>query len=436
MALSLSLSNKMNIQLTPQLRQSIEILHMSSLDLVEFVKEEAKDNPLLEYRYESFMSRMKPSSRHKADWNNEWWLNIESKQEQSLEAHLTEQLHDYRLDSELYKITLFIIRSLDEKGYLPFSAEGIAEVLHVPVDAICRAIQIVQKMEPRGIAASSLQECLLLQLDPDHGKDPLVRRLIEEDLYEIAKRKFTLLAKKYNVDLPDILQAVGRISRLDPKPGALYTQEKTQYIQPDVTVTNTNDKVEIMMHDASLPRITLNEEYMEMMKGPLANEVSSFLGEKWKRVKSIIDSIEHRKATLLKVASVIFDHQHVFCQNGPAAIRPLSMWQVAEILGIHESTVSRAVNQKYAMTPWGLFELKHFFSSSIKQSDNDAVSAIQIKQKIRELVERENKSEPLSDQKLTDQLQEAGLRVSRRTVTKYREQLNILVAAERKQYAK
>ncbi|MCS7463928.1 RNA polymerase factor sigma-54 [Paenibacillus doosanensis] len=432
-SLSTALIQTQKLLLTPRLRQSIEMLHMSSLELMEFIQEQSRENPLLDYKYDS----VPPSpggKKRTSDPNHEWWLHIRSGGQPSLEAVLTEQLQEAGVRPELHKIALFIIRSLDEKGYLPLTPQWISQHLRQPVPLVLKAVDLVQNMEPAGVAASSLEECLMLQLDQLGDNDALVRSLIRGHLKDIAKRRFGPLAKQYGVEPADIQRAASRISRLNPKPGAAYSGERTQFIVPDIVLTRTDEGFEIGLHDASLPNIVFNAEYVELMKSNPPKEVSAYLTEQRKRVQAIIDSIEHRKATMYKVATVIFEHQHAFCLHGPSAIKPMAMRHVAELLGIHESTVSRAVNQKFAMTPWGLYELKQFFTSSVKQADGAAVSSAQIKEQLRELIDGEDKTEPWSDQKLAERLTQSGLQVSRRTVAKYRDQLNIPAALERKQY--
>jgi RNA polymerase sigma-54 factor len=436
MNLSLSMANQQLLFISPALRQSIEILQMSSQDLFDFLSEQMNENPILELQPNSVdLYNKKSLSERGQTGNPDWWQNVTTSHTQTtLYSHLKEQLNDFDMDKKTREICKFLIDSLDGNGYLSLTPAQIAEHLRIPIPQAALAIHIIQQMEPAGVAASSISECLLLQLTPDTDQHPLVRQLIENDLPDLAKRKMVSLAKKYNVEPSSIERALHTISQLQPKPGASFFKEETAYLIPDIHVIKNGERFDVEINDVSFPSLAFNSEYLAMMSELRNKQASSYLKQGWKKAKSLMDSIEYRKLTLLQMTKIIFDMQLSFCHNGPSHLAPLTMSQVANRMGVHESTVSRAVNHKYALTPWGIFELKHFFSASIKQQGG-SLSSLQVKERVRAIIEHEDKSNPLSDQKIADKLKTENILASRRVVTKYREQLRILTAAERKQYS-
>ncbi|UKS25959.1 RNA polymerase factor sigma-54 [Paenibacillus sp. HWE-109] len=428
MEILLSAEQEQKLLLTPQMRQSMEILHMSSLDLNEFIKQQAMDNPFVELQPAKDIPAMRRASSSEQDW----WLNVDLASEATLESVLLEQLTYMKLDRAVLALCKWIIGNLDDKGYLLHSIEEISAFMGASLSQVREAVGVVQSLEPYGVGASTLAECLILQLRQELERDPLVCSLVQHDLLSIAEGRFRQLAEKYETDLAEIKAAIQKISSLNPKPGALYSRGKTPYIMPDLQLKQVEGKYEVFIESGYLPAITLSGSYFSMMEQIASRDVHRYLKRNWLAAKGLIDSIERRKVTLLKVAGVIFQLQAGFCEKGSSSIRPMSMKQVAEALGVHESTISRTVNHKYIRTPWGLFELKHFFSSSIKQADGTTVSAIYIKERIREWISSEKPDSPLSDQQITSLLTSDGLLISRRTVTKYREQMNLQPSIRRR----
>jgi RNA polymerase sigma-54 factor len=431
--IALAVTQQQRLLLTPQLRQSMEILQMSSFDLNQYVLEQAADNPVIDFHMDKRKTKL--SSRIANSRSSDWWLNDHHSPERTLEEVILEQIHYLLLDKMTLDLCKLIIGSLDERGYfLKQQQDWVAAYTRVSSEQVRTAIQVIQSLEPAGLAASSLEECLLIQLDHQNEDNPLLRNLITHDLPDIAKGKIQQLSKKYTVETSDIQKAIDLITKLNPKPGSMYSKEKPQYVIPDLILRQQDGQFELVIEEAAFPVLTLNVEYTNMMKQSESKEVSRYLKDRYQAATELMLSVEKRKTTLLRVASIIFEKQSEFGTRGPAYIQPLSMKQIADALQVHESTVSRTVNHKYVMTPWGLFELRHFFSSSIKQSEGDAVSAIHTKERIREIILHENKNAPLSDQKLAEILQGEGILISRRTVTKYREQLTILSTVQRKRY--
>ncbi|WP_040741064.1 RNA polymerase factor sigma-54 [Paenibacillus ginsengihumi] len=434
MELRLSMHQQQRLQLTQGIRQSIDILQMSSLELREYVQEQTADNPLIEWIVGEprFQSGSRKSGT--SEYDSDWWLNVHAETEKSLEEALIDQLKYLNLDKQTYAYCLILIRSLNEQGYLDGTLEALAGHMGVPLPELQRALRIIQGMDPPGVGATSLEECLLLQLDASDSRNTLARELVAHDLRDIARRRFTALAKKYAVDTAFIQEAADRIARLNPKPGLLYGKGKPEYLTPDIVLRNIGGRFEVVVEDGAVPAISWNLVYLNMIKQTDCKETVSYLRQKWSAAKWLSKCIEQRKATLYLVAKAIFDIQQPFCEHGPACMKPMSLKDIAARLNMHESTVSRAVRGKYALTPWGTYELKHFFSASIPQSGAEAASALQLKEQIRDMIGQEDKTNPLSDQKIAELLQAKGYMISRRTVAKYREAMKIGSSAQRKRY--
>jgi len=439
MEIALSVGTRNQITLSAGMRQSMEILQLSSLDLYDYIQDRSSDNPLIDLAPgntcgESWR-KYRGSGAARSRNSDDWWLNADHAGYPGLEGILLEQLGQLNLSPVLRRLCEYIAGSLDDKGYLTQTPEAIADDKGISLDLARKALHIVQSLEPAGIAASSLEECLLLQLPPKEREQTLIARLISRELPQIAGGKWKALAKKYGAEPADVHEAAHRIASLNPKPGAAFGKERPQFAIPDLSMRNTNGTFEIFLEDDHLPSVSLNPLYSRMMAdNGQPGEVSRYLRKKRQEARWIIQSLDFRKSMLLKICGAIFDKQRDFCERGPAAIHPLSMRIIADELNIHDSTVSRAVNHKYIMTPWGLFELKHFFSSSLKQADGDQVSALTAKESIKKVVQGEDKSAPLSDLKIAEKLRQEGILISRRTVAKYREQLHILPTAQRKRH--
>ncbi|MFC5653445.1 RNA polymerase factor sigma-54 [Paenibacillus solisilvae] len=428
MEIALAALQESKLQLTPQMRQSMEILHMSALDLNEYMKQQAMENPFIELQPVKEIPAIRFASSSKQDW----WLNVSLPGEATLESVLLEQITYMKLDPAVLVLCKWIIGNLDEKGYLFYSKEEISSLNGASLKQVSEAVDVIQGLEPHGVGASTLAECLLLQLRQRQEVNSLIFNLVQHDLLSIAEGKHRQLAEKYETELSEIKTAIEKISSLNPRPGALYSWEKPQYILPDLQLKQAAGEYEVSLDNRFLPAISLNRSYLSLMEQHASKDIHRYLKNNWQAAQDLSDSIERRKATLLKVATVIFEVQAEFCRNGSSHIRPMTMKQIAEALHVHESTVSRAVSQKYIRTPWGLFELKHFFSSSIKHADGTTVSAIYMKERIREYISAEQPATPLSDQQIAALLTSEGLLISRRTVTKYREQLNLKSSARRK----
>ncbi|MCY9657773.1 RNA polymerase factor sigma-54 [Paenibacillus chondroitinus] len=426
MEISIGALQDHRMQLTPHMRQSMEILHMSSLDLHELVKQQANENPFIELKHRN------PASRNISGSNPDWRLNVDPSATPTLESVLLEQIACMNLDSRLKSLCKWIIGNLDAKGYLPYTRDEISAIQGSTLEQVRQAVQIIQCLEPYGVGASTLAECLLLQLQQMKGIDPLAADLIQQDLPDIAAGRIHQLAVKYDTEPSRIQAAIKQIKVLNPKPGAMYSREQPQYVIPDLTLKLMEGTYTVFLENAAIPGITLSDSYLRLMEEKASQDVYRYLKQQWQAAKGLMDSIERRKATLLQTASLMFELQADFCAKGTAHIGPMTMKQVAEALQVHESTVSRTVSRKYVQTPWGIFELKYFFSSSMKQIDGTSVSSFYMKEKLREAIAGEDRNRPYSDQQLSELLISKGFVISRRTVAKYREQMNLPPALKRR----
>jgi len=427
---SLKQEQTLKLTLTPQLRQAIEILQLSSVELLEYLHEQQMENPMIEleglYHYIHDVPGV-TAPREKGD-------SVADPQVASfltLHERLEEQLMDFPLTEELKAVCSFLIGNVDERGYLDISSHEAAAILGVEERVVEQAIAWLQQMDPPGVCARNLQECLLLQLRRTSPDDWLAIRLAEEALGELAQGKIQLLAQRYGVTPSEVQQAYDRIQSLSPYPGLAYSAEAPRYLLPDVQIEKVNGEYVVIMLDHWLPHFRINPGYHQLLQQS-DQQVADYLREKLNAALWIAKCIEQRRQTLYRVVECLVAEQKEFLEKGPAYLRPLTLKQVAEKLGMHESTVSRATSGKYAQTPLGLIELKAFFTHSLGTEDD--VSPERAKLRLKALIDGEDKCKPLSDQKLAELLAAEGIPLSRRTVAKYREEMRIPSSAKRKRY--
>lgn len=375
---------------------------------------------------------------------------------QSLQDHLTEQLAYLDLTEKEHDLTAFLISYLDENGYLlnhdldrrtpvPISLDEIAANFTslsgepTTLEEVEEALRVVHKLDPAGVGARDTKECLLLQVDEDTEHADILRLLIVNHLEDVAHNRLPVIQKRTGFDLESIQEAIELLRRMDPKPGAKFAANNTQYVTPDIVVERTdNDEYDIRLTDDWTPQPRISKRYKELAKDksydPKARE---YLKRKIQSGQWLIDAIEQRRNTLIKVTREIIQHQRAFLDRGPEHIQPLKMEQIAEKVGVHVTTVSRAVDDKWVQTPRGVFPLKRFFGGGTKNNQTgEDVAWETIKQKLLEIIASEDKCRPLSDEEIVDKFQEAGLKVARRTVTKYREALKIPSSRQRKEWAR
>jgi RNA polymerase sigma-54 factor len=468
------MSLKLQQKLSFQMIQSLKLLQVNTLQLEQLLKTEMEMNPVLEASEEA--EEIQQDEQHEEsddpvaekddpelDLNEEsvdWEEYLEegfdlgySHSEEvdhgveryeptavympTLEEYLVNQLVGRKLSERDMLMVKLIIGYLGNDGYLRTPLEEIAEFAHIDIHELTNALSIVWSLEPAGVGARCLQECLAIQLRRSRQQDSLAMRIVTDawDLFE--KVKIPELSRTFGVDLKQIQDAIDVIRKMHPKPGLLINEETTATIIPDLIVENIDGKIVVMLNDRSIPSLHINKAYAKMIKrGSRARtEEKKYIREKLNSASWLIRSIEQRKATMLNVMHAIIERQPEFFQKGPPHLSPLKLQDVADMVGMHISTVSRVTSNKYVQTPFGIFELKYFFTEALgRDSDGGDVSSERIRDRIRELVEAENPIKPLSDQKIADILSREDLKVARRTVAKYREQLRILPARLRQKY--
>lgn len=436
--------------LTPQMELSVRILQMDSQQLTDYIKEVMLENPVMEIE-----QPYNPDSKEEVALRKLQWLEDQTRKEKENVGYYDEEADDFPLektaaaatgenladylmrqaslnvsDVALLPVVRQVICCLDDNGYLDAPDDEICEKAGCTPEMLEQAVQMVQGFEPAGVCARSLGECLSLQLAPE---DTLARRLAMECLEEIAKNSHRAqLAKRLGATVEEVDTAIARIRRLNPKPGSMYgIHTVPAYITPDVVVTAFENQYHVMLCEFTYPEIRLSQSYLRMAKETDDKEVVSYIGNKVNQINWIKKCIESRNETLLAVAKAIVKKQEYFFRYGPQYLNILRMRDIAEIVGLHESTVSRAVRDKYLQCAHGIYPLRHFFVKGVEGGEDNAVSSHNIKWELKRLIAEEDPAKPLSDQQITDLLAGQGMELSRRTVAKYREEMGIAKSSMR-----
>ena len=355
----------------------------------------------------------------------------------SLAEHLEWQLQVTDLDSAGFEIARWIIGNIDARGFLRSTVEDLARQANVEEVEVERVLSAIQKLDPIGVAARDLRECLLLQIDAQKIGDGLVRRIVDEHLDLLQKRDFRGLTRMTGVTLQEVSDAAQVIGGLEPRPGRGFGGEDSVYITPDIYVYKVGDDFHVMLNEDGLPKLKINSMYREVLSGGFSKdsekETKNYVHDKVRSAMWLIKSIHQRQRTIYKVMQSIIEYQRNFFEMGVAHLKPLNLRDVADDIEMHESTVSRVTTNKYVHTPQGIFELKYFFNSSINRFDGEALASESVKQRIRKIIESEDPLRPMSDQRIAEMLKAANIDIARRTVTKYREAMNILSSTKRRQ---
>jgi RNA polymerase sigma-54 factor len=454
--------------LTPSLQQAIKLLPMSTLELVDLLNQEMVENPMLEevpteelQPAEQAAAAEKPEQpAEKAEsWDDadfEYFFGdylddgyrprtpqevkelppIENtlSTSSSLADHLMWQLSLQTDDEALRDIGSAIIGNLDDDGYLVASVEEIAAMGDWPVAEVERALQHLQTFDPIGVAARDLQECLWLQLRHLGLEGTATEKIVVEHMKLLQNHQAPEIARKLGLSIEDLKEHIEIIRNLDPKPGSRYSPRQSQYVIPDVYVVKVEDQYDVMLNEEGLPQLRISPVYRRLLDKESGNsdETRAYVKDKFRSALWLIKSVDQRQKTIYKVAKSIVNFQRDFLDHGIEHLRPLVLRDVANDIGMHESTVSRVVNNKYMHTPQGVFEMKYFFHSGISSSYGESVSSVTIKQRIRKIIENEDPRKPLSDSKIVNILQKEGLMLARRTIAKYREELKIPTSNQRK----
>jgi RNA polymerase sigma-54 factor len=353
----------------------------------------------------------------------------------SLAEHLDWQIHLSAFDPDEVGISQWIIGNLDDHGYLKATVEEVARQAGVEEELVARTLEKVQQLDPAGVAARNLRECLLLQLQAFEIDNPLVRTIVEHHLDLLQKRDFRGLTRALSATPEELSAAAHVISRLEPKPGRSFGGDDPVYITPDIYVYKLDDDFHILLNEDGMPKLKINSLYRDVISGGkgVAKDTREYVHEKLRSAQWLIKSIHQRERTMYKVMQSIIRHQREFFEHGISHLKPLNLRDVADDIEMHESTVSRVTTNKYVHTPQGIFELKYFFNSSISRFDGEAIASESVKEKIRKIIENEDTRRPLSDQRIAEMLKSANIDIARRTVTKYREAMNVLSSTKRRQ---
>ncbi len=476
----LSLRQSQRVVMTPLLQQAIQLLQLSTLELQEVVQKELLENPMLEEvtpdtpettdgqatadappapTVEPITAETPPTTERQTDElpfdftavmsaadddHEERSLVSQEDREDlpfenvirtqiSLADHLDEQLRFATEDVTVRRIGAEIIGNLDEDGYLRAELEEIAQRCAVSADEVAKVVELVQGFDPPGVAARSIQECLLLQLRRDPLPDPVSVEIIEAHFDDLSRRRYQDIARAVKLPLDRIMESVEEIMGLEPKPGRRFGGNDSRYIVPDVFVYKLGTEYTVVLNEDGIPRLRVNGLYRSLLRTPgSGDEAKQYVEQKLRSALWLIKSVDQRQRTLRKVTQSIVKFQRDFLDRGLSHLRPLSLRDVGEDIGMHESTISRVTTNKYVETPQGLFELKYFFHSGIASGDGEMVSSVSVKKMIQDILAAEDAAKPQSDQEVAQALQKRGLTIARRTVAKYREELGILPSHQRR----
>ncbi|MDD6816450.1 MAG: RNA polymerase factor sigma-54 [Firmicutes bacterium] len=466
----LTIEQTQKLTMTPELIQAIQILQFNTQELDEFVQDELMQNPVLEFdktfdeknrdevskseemdvkaceqadidlrekvkeaEYDDISYKQWEYSRDKdEDYSFEQFVS----KEETLEDSLLLQLTFSSLKGEDLKIGRFLVEAIDDNGYLTVTTEEVAKVFQVEVEKVEEVLDIIQTFEPSGVGARDLKECLIIQLAARGLLEDTVEYIILHHLEDLGENKLNKVAKALGLPIGQVQMVCDLIRSLEPKPGRSFASgSNVKYITPDVTVEKIDGEYQVITNEYSAPRLMVSPYYTNLARSALDDmELNKYLNEKYNAAIWLIKSIEQRKQTIFNVVDAVIKHQKDFLDHGTKYLKTLTLKQVADDLGIHESTVSRAINGKYMQTPRGVFEIKYFFSSGVTGSDGEGVSSNSIKSMIKDIIDGEDPKNPYSDQDMVKLLSDRGIEISRRTVAKYREGLNILSSSKRRRY--
>lgn len=479
MAMEMRQQLKMSQQLvmTPQLQQAIKLLQLTRLELQDLVRQELEENPLLEENNELAESgepdtletaelELQPEQNtaefHEVeagegtlrDWDSYLdGYNYSSGEQQyggeeerpsfenlltrqgTLIDHMLWQLHMGQYSEMDVRVGEVIIGNIDESGYLRATLAEIADASNASEEDVLDVLECIQEFDPPGVAARDLRECLLIQARFLGMKGSPVEGILLNHLSDLEKRNYKLIARSLAVDISQVLIAAKIIAGFDPRPGSSFNSDDVHYISPDIFVHKVGDDYVVMLNEEGLPNLKVSTYYSDVRgSGSIDSHAEEYISDKMRSALWLIKSIQQRQRTIYKVAKSIIRFQREYFDRGIEYLRPLVLRDIAEDIGMHESTISRVTTNKYMQTPQGLFELKYFFNSGLSTSEGDFVASESVKNRIREIIEKEDPRKPLSDQKIAELLSGQTVNIARRTVTKYREMLKFGSSSERKRH--
>ena len=460
--MDLKLQVKQTQTLSQRMIQSAEILQMTSQELNTYINELALENPVIDivepptaeeqresieqqewlnsFNEENYYLYQRQNNDDDYDFKSSW--NINTDDGETLQDYLWSQLITENFTDQETEIIKFMLECLDNKGYLEESTETIASYFGTDTEIVEDLLSDLQALDPSGVCARTLEECLKLQLERRNMLTPVLESIIDNCLEMVARNQIPAIARKLRLSPTETAGYCQIIKSLNPKPGVSFSsRDQLRYIIPDVTIVKFKDHFDILLNESMYPTIELNSYYRQMNQNPESSELKEYLGNKIRQAEWVKQCVTQRGKTLMQVSRAILEHQEEFFTFGPAHLNPLRLADIAQELDIHESTVSRAVSKKYLQCSWGEYPMNYFFSRSVavqesssSESGTQSVTAADIKRVLREIIEEENKKKPYSDRLLGEKLAERGISISRRTVAKYREEEGIADASGRKEY--
>jgi RNA polymerase sigma-54 factor len=460
--------------LSPQLQQSLLILQTPLLELRNLVQQEMETNPVLEELPEQLdrdeQSEDEPSADHNfkdefqklASLDEEWrdymaqsagYSSDGSRSsreardkrqfffdsipvQETLQQNLIGQLNQSVLSASDRKAAELIIGNIDDNGFLQSTPEEMSLNSGIPKEDFEKMLALIQSFYPAGVGARDLRECLLIQLQRERREHNLEYKIVSEHMEDLGRRRFPEIARRMGISVEDVQKAADNIARLNPRPGQVFAAAPQNYVLPDVVVEKVDGEYQIILNNEQIPHLRISNLYKDIIASgnTEGGEVKDYIRDKIRSGKFLIRSIHQRQQTIFNIAQQIVLRQRDFLDHGPSHLKPMTMGEVADAVGVHETTVSRAVSGKYMATPQGIFEMKYFFTSGYQTATGDSLSNISVKETILELVKHENGSAPLSDHEIVEVLGERGIPIARRTVAKYRTELNILPSHMRRKY--
>ena len=460
-------SQNMSLQqvLAPQLQQSLAILQAPMLELRNIIQQEIQTNPVIEEditepsiedkqrEMEDFKDEFEKLAKLDEEWRDYMSQSAsysgrtsdeeERRQfffdslvnEETLQQHLLDQLNMLDLNKEDRRNAELIVGNIDDIGFLQTTPEEMSMNTGILEADFRRMLDVVQAFHPVGVGALNLRDCLMIQLRRLGKENSLEYRMVEHYLPDLGKRRFPEIGRKLGISPEQVQKHANFIGTLDPRPGQIFTPDPNNYVLPDVNVEKISGEYAISLNGEQIPHLRISNTYKDLMSGDENGaEVKDYIREKIRSGKFLIKSIHQRQQTIHNIATEIVKHQYEFLENGAAYLKPLTMVQIANIVGVHETTVSRAISGKYMATPQGVFDMKYFFTPGYQTAEGENMSNTSVKGSIADLVKNEDTSNPLSDKEIVKILSERGIPIARRTVAKYRNELNILPSNMRKQY--
>lgn len=426
------------LAMTQQLQQSIQILQYNSEELYAYIESKVLENPLIENQTKTSCDEYSFSSFKGGVANNELnYFNQIPDTQDSLFEFLIDQIHLNYRKTYLRSLVLFLVESIDANGYLMMSLEEAANQTGATSIQMLDALTLVQQLDPAGVGARDLRECLMLQVERDEKAPDLAYIVLEEEFDHFVDRKWSVIAKKFEVELSEIQAIFDYVQSLTPTPGNVFGKVTDIYVQPDILARIKDGQICVVSNKKGCPTIHFQHAYFDKMEAIEDQEVHAYIKEKKNEFEWLQKTIQHRGDTILRIGVEIAKRQPDFFLKVERPLKPMTLKEVADTIDVHESTVSRAVNGKYLQTEFGIFELRSFFSNGLSTvEDSEKISTSGVKKQLQSLIDLEDKAKPLSDQKLVELLQRKGIKISRRTVTKYREVLGIVSSAKRKRYDK